>query len=299
MDHVIGNVVQEKRQDVTTKSAEVKALSHIAMLSPNPERLADYYSEMLGMERTTTTNDGRIYMRCNKIHHSLVIIPGEKVGLEHIAFTVESEEKLAEAKGKVEAFGYKVIDSPFEPGQGKGIRFTGPQNIVIELVNGMELVNEPIKRSLRPKKLGHINFASQNPKEFVKFWTEVLGFKVSDQVQEQMFWMYCNEDHHTVAVIKSDWPTGIHHYAWELSDFTEFRLLCDQQLELGKTMEYGPGRHGPGNNLFTYHFDADGNRIELFSDLVQVWEDHKPKIWEMKPTTVNQWGPAPPESWLV
>ena len=61
---------------------------------------------------------------------------------------------------------------------------------------------------------------------------------------------------------------------------------------------YGPGRHGPGNNLFIYFHDVDGNIVEFSADMQQIWDDTKyvPKVWNPNERWSNRWGtPASPE----
>ena len=47
-------------------------------------------------------------------------------------------------------------------------------------------------------------------------------------------------------------------------------------------LHWGPGRHGPGHNLFTYHRDPDGNVIELFTQLDSMIDEAK-GYWEPRP----------------
>ena len=39
---------------------------------------------------------------------------------------------------------------------------------------------------------------------------------------------------------------------------------------LGITLWWGPGRHGPGNNLFFMIEDPDGHKVEFSAELVHV-----------------------------
>ena len=50
------------------------------------------------------------------------------------------------------------------------------------------------------------------------------------------------------------------------------------------------GRHGPGNNLFIFIEDPDGNWIEISAEL-EVIHDRQVKVWKHEPKTLNLWGP--------
>ena len=82
--------------------------------------------------------------------------------------------------------------------------------------------------------------------------------------------------------------------------------MLDHLGKNGFRLHWGPGRHGPGHNLFTYHKDPDGNTIELFTQLDIIHDEAKgyweprpwhetypqyPRTWEVDIATVNIWGP--------
>jgi catechol-2,3-dioxygenase len=142
----------------------------------------------------------------------------------------------------------------------------------------------------------------------VRFYGEVLGFRVSDWRQDFFVFMRCGPDHHTVNFATSD-KIKMHHIAFELKDVAEMTRACDF---LGKNkfkIIWGPGRHVIGDNIFTYHKDPDGHIIELYTELARIdsedlgyfvprpWREdrpYKPTVWG--PDTLgNLWGPpAPP-----
>jgi len=74
-------------------------------------------------------------------------------------------------------------------------------------------------------------------------------------------------------------------------------------------LAWGPGRHGAGHNIFTYHHDPDGNLVELFTQLDVITDESKgyfeprpwhdsfpqyPRTWEVDMAAVNSWGPINP-----
>jgi catechol-2,3-dioxygenase len=90
---------------------------------------------------------------------------------------------------------------------------------------------------------------------------------------------------------------GLDHYAFELADWAAFRAWGDFLAAQGVDIIWGPGRHGPGNNLFFFVLDPDGNRVEFSCEMEQFHDEtmtYTPRIWEADPHTVNLWGPGPP-----
>jgi hypothetical protein len=58
-------------------------------------------------------------------------------------------------------------------------------------------------------------------------------------------------------------------------------------------VKWGPGRHGPGNNLFLFVHDPDGNWVELSAEIEVVAPDRPLGFWPHEERTLNSWGSAP------
>ena len=60
------------------------------------------------------------------------------------------------------------------------------------------------------------------------------------------------------------WPflqTGqakVNHYAYDLADWGELKKTCDHLWKNDVPIIFGPGRHGPGHNIFIYIPDPAG-----------------------------------------
>ena len=99
------------------------------------------------------------------------------------------------------------------------------------------------------------------------------------------------------------------HTAFELRDWGHMLTACDHLSLNGYKLLWGPGRHGIGHNLFTYHRAPNGLITELFAQLDQMNEalgyfeprpwhrDHpqRPKVWTPDPNASNYWGAGAPE----
>ena len=52
----------------------------------------------------------------------------------------------------------------------------------------------------------------------------------------------------------------------------------------------GPGRHGPGDNLFFMVSDPDGNSVELSAEIEIVADNREMGDWLHEERTLNYWG---------
>ena len=51
-----------------------------------------------------------------------------------------------------------------------------------------------------PLKLGHVAYRVDDVQKTVKFYCDVLGFRVSDWHADHFAFLRCNTDHHTVIL---------------------------------------------------------------------------------------------------
>jgi catechol 2,3-dioxygenase-like lactoylglutathione lyase family enzyme len=179
----------------------------------------------------------------------------------------------------------------------KSIWFSGPEGHVFEVFIGMA-PDQPrhTGRGVQPKKFGHPMLKSEKPRETQEFLEQVLGFRLSDDVGDgTLLFLRCNTDHHGIGITKGG--EGLHHYAWEVENLAILGLLGDVLEKNNGRFLWGPGRHGAGGNLFTYHLDPAGCVVEYYADLIKIYDEatYRPGRWEMSDYRfANLWGPGIP-----
>ena len=61
----------------------------------------------------------------------------------------------------------------------------------------------------------------------------------------------------------------------------------------GRTLEWGVGRHGPANNVFSYFIGPGGFIIEYTGDVDQIDDSYRvgtPEDWKWPPNRIDRWG---------
>ncbi len=144
------------------------------------------------------------------------------------------------------------------------------------------------------------------------WYCNVLGLRVSDWMADFFSFLRCDRDHHTINLIGTGQNLH-HHTAFELRDWGHMQTACDFLSKNGLKIIWGPGRHGIGHNLFTYHRGPNGLITELFAELDQIaddeiglfeprpWHRDNPqmtKVWPKGPESANLWGPPPPDEMM-
>ncbi len=290
-----------------------RGLGHLSFRVPNFEDSFAHATQILGL-REVTRIGGAAYLTTGEPHHTLELIPSDRAALDHIGLEVMSSLALEELRTALEREGVPLLaPAAQEPGLAQSIRFKAPGGFVFEVyvpvppepqpaggsnprtrrighITADALYNGP---GVRPRKLGHAMLRCEHVLEMERFLEHVLGFRLSDRIGSDIVWMRCGPDHHTLNIVRG--PNGLHHYAWEVESWADLERMGDHLLANGMTYIWGPGRHGPGNNLFSYHLDPAGVVVEYFADLLRVEDEatYQPLDWPNTDRTLNQWGPGP------
>ena len=96
---------------------------------------------------------------------------------------------------------------------------------------------------------------------------ETLGFKVP--TAPHMRFMRCNRKHHALAYAKSD-LASLNHIAFEMRDMDAVMRGIGRLRDAGHELVWGPGRHGPGNNVFGYFVAPWGGIVEYTAEVSEV-----------------------------
>ena len=269
-------------------------LSHLSLAVADPSAVAFFYAENLGMSVDEELADGAVRLGWGQGFHALELREGE--GLDHVGLSLPSAEALAELEARVVSHGVAV-----ERREGDG---NHPDAIVVRDPDGQTIeLHGPVDRSgehaadpgRRPVRIHHVTFGTTSVANQVAFYQEVLGFRTSDLMENVFAWMRCNREHHTVAVVDAERP-GLDHYCYEVDSWESLKIWCDELASRDVRITWGPGRHGPGNNLFIMFDDPAGNRIELSCEMERFWDetvDYSGRTWSISDRTLNLWGPMP------
>ena len=202
--------------------------------------------------------------------------------------------------------------SAVEPVTGTIVRVAVRPRIVIEPAVLPTLYNGPGRidrwgrapfltraEPVRPRKLGHAVIGSTDLQTTMKFFTEGLGFNVSDYMGDKAAFLRCSVEHHNVLVMAA--PVNfMHHTSWQVDDIDEVGRGAHAMLENNPERHiWGLGRHHAGANFFWYLKDPAGNFSEYYSDMDTVAEE---ELWSPEVLHGLQglyaWGPPPPPSFL-
>ena len=276
----------------------IKRPAHVALRVPDLDTSVRWATTVMGM-RVTRRDDGEAYLTHSDCHHSLQYIAGDRAALDHVALEAHDGAALDALAERLRGAGIELCsETPQEHGLDRALRFRGPAGHVFEVFTGMQHAG-PVHTGtgVQPRKFSHPMLACEDTAATVSLLIDTMGFRLSDDVGEgTLVFMRCNADHHGVGVGRGP-RTGLNHYAWEVESLATLGQLGDVLARNGGAFIWGPGRHGAGGNIFTYHFDPAGAIVEYCADLYRVWDEatYVPGRWSLDdPRFANLWGPGPP-----
>jgi catechol 2,3-dioxygenase len=277
-------------------------VAHVALRVPDLDRSVAYAEDVLGL-RVSERREDAVYLTCNERHHEHMLLPGDAVACDHIAFEALDRPTFDRTVQRIEAAGLDVVArGRTEAGIRDAIRFAGPGGIVIEVLHGMAHDQPRRYDSIapRPVKFEHITVKSTEKTELERVLIDVVGLRMSDRAEDAVSWLRAGEEHHGVSVIAAP-VDGLHHYAWTIDAFGTFARIGDHLLQRDRTFLWGPGHHGIGDNYFCYAFDADGVIVEYSAAMQRIddEETYEPRVWPDVPLSVNRWGNPPPPAEFV
>src|SRR5690606_25776313 len=96
----------------------------------------------------------------------------------------------------------------------------------------------------------------------------------------------------------------LHHYSFEVQDFTQYMKLGDLLDRFDRQLLWGPGRHRPGDNTYAYYVSPCGAMVECSGAMSTIADDYgfEPNVITnlARPgnvRTMNVWGTPAPVEW--
>ena len=137
----------------------------------------------------------------------------------------------------------------------------------------------------------HAVLNARNLEQMLDFYTNVLGFAVSDRgpmggpgAPDIVFMSNNGDEHHQVALVQlrdESTATSLNHIAFRVESFDEVKEMSQRLAD--RNVDILPLSHG--NTLSLYFSDPENNGIEVFWDT--PWHVDQPQgvVWD---TSLNQ-----------
>jgi catechol 2,3-dioxygenase-like lactoylglutathione lyase family enzyme len=296
----------------------VRALLYYALEVPD-QTVGERFYQAFGLAPKPARDDA-VHLRAAPLaHESVLLYPGPRKRLHHIAFGAPGDE-FAATRDALRRAGVTEVDPPRGALEG-GLWVRDPDGNTLNIrPEGQEVPppDPPLKLNspghigriaergypeagagASPRRLGHVLLFTPDVDRQVDFYTRILGMRFSDRARSVIAFLRCTTDHHNLALLASQGP-GFHHGSFEVGSVDEIAMGAIRMRTAGWEPAWGPGRHVIGSNFFYYIRDPWGSFAEYFHDLDYIPEDcgWAPRDFP-EADALYRWGPPVPDDFGV
>ena len=276
----------------TLQTSTPARLCYLHLASKDPQQQVDFYRRLLDMDGLTQADGSWLLQGPQR---AMLISPADHSGLLAAAYDLGSQAHLSALRTRLLGNGCNVeaLDSPLLEAGAFQIRDPQGRQSIFGVSRGASTLD----RNGMPGRLQHVVFQTTELEAMIDFYVNTVGFTVSDNVVDEQSgqlttcFLRSDDEHHSLAFFrgsKNEWD----HHCYETNEWNDIRDWGDRFAKERITLFFGPGRHGPGNNLFFMVVDADRNRLEFSAELQITEATRPPGVWPQEEYTLNSWGRA-------
>ncbi|CAM8671353.1 MULTISPECIES: VOC family protein [Sphingobium] len=265
-------------------------LRSIELAMPGAADAATFMTDIWGMAPAKVVGDIH-YLRGSGTFPYLVAFEESADAYVRSTTFVCTSDRLEQLKRSVTIAGLPAMPVVSEDlGGGHGIIVELAEGELLRfLVDAQEV--EPIEGADLPVKLTHVVFNSADAEMTGHLAEDALGFRVSDRTKGMVF-VRCNDSHHSTAFARAG-ISSLNHIAFEMEDLDAVMRGIGRLRDQDMAPAWGPGRHGPGANVFAYFIAPFGPVIEFSTAVNKVPDDYRPgapEDWTWPEKRIDQWG---------
>lgn len=276
----------------------VSSLRSVEIGLPDVAAAEAFFTGTWGLSVTARQGDA-VYLRgTGADHHLLALHAADKPELRMVTLRAPSTRELDQLLQTVPAKGGSVLSprAPVtEPGGGEAVIVRDPQGRIVRIVTGDARHPDTEGHRDRPIRLAHAVLNSHDVAEGLRFYENAFGMQLSDRTRIMAFIRIPTQprgDHHSIALADAD-NDCLNHIAFVMPDLESVMRGGGRMKDAGYGIEWGPGRHGPGNNSFNYFVGPAGFVIEYTADVEQIDDSYPvrgPEDWKWPAGRVDHWG---------
>lgn len=282
----------------------ISQLAHVELMTPRVEESASFLTDVMGLQESGRDGES-IYLRCwgDFFFHSVQLTEGPQPALGHIGWRTEGPQALDRAVQRLEQAGVGEGWSEGQRGHGPAFRYRGPGGHVQEVFWEVERFAAPsderstfparaqrhAPRGVAARQLDHVTVVTRDPYGDSEWYRDTLGYRfmeytgLDENPDLIVFSMITtNEKSHDLGLIVdfTDVAGRINHLAFWVDAVEDVLRAADVLMESGTEIEFGPGRHGMGEQTYLYFREPGGMRFEINSGGYRNYQpDWQPVKW--------------------
>ena len=289
---------------------EIMSMGYIRVASTDLDQWRTFADKVLGLAASRGPNPEHLYYRIDEVSARVVVFPAEADRLEATGWEVADHQALQAARLHLKEAGVVFEEgTPDELAERRVqelIRFSDPWDNVFELFHGITYESRPIVTPYAAKfvtgdqGMGHIVIPVTDDVEALRFYTEVLGFRLRDSMSMpgefvgkepgSKVWLRflgVNPRHHSLAFLPMPNPAKCVHVMLEVDELDHVGRALERVRKHKAPLSATLGRHMNDEMVSFYVKSPGGFDVEFGCEGLRV-DDHK---WVARESTaVSYWG---------
>jgi 3,4-dihydroxy-9,10-secoandrosta-1,3,5(10)-triene-9,17-dione 4,5-dioxygenase len=289
---------------------EVRSLGYVRVSATDLEAWRTFGGKVLGLAETRGPVAGQLCFRIDQVWARLVVVPADVDRLECSGWELADHQALQDAREHLAKAGVVFEEGTAEELAERRvqelIRFTDPWDNVFELFHGIAYERRPVVTPYAAdfvtgeQGMGHLVLPVTDDVEALRFYTEVLGFRLRDSMSMpgefvgkepgSKVWLRflgVNPRHHSLAFLPMPNPAKCVHIMLEVDELDHVGRALERvrrhQAKLSATL----GRHMNDEMISFYVRSPGGFDVEFGTDGLRVDDDR----WVARESTaVSYWG---------
>ena len=288
----------------------IASLGYLRIESADLGAWREFGVKVLGMVEGRGPDPGAVYLRLDEFPARLVILAGERDRLLASGWEVADEAALERLGRALDAAGVAVkTGTPAELADRRVadmLRFDDPAGNALEVFCGAALEHRPAVSPYGNRfvtgglGLGHVVLPVAEEEPALRFYTEVLGFRLRDSIRmaPELFgrpagpplWMRflgCNPRHHSLALAPFPAQAGIVHLMIEVAALDDVGRAMDRCARRGAPVSASLGRHA-NDLMVSFYVRTPGGFDVEYGTGGRLVDD---ATWVTRETTaISLWG---------
>jgi 3,4-dihydroxy-9,10-secoandrosta-1,3,5(10)-triene-9,17-dione 4,5-dioxygenase len=281
-------------------------LGYVVVETPDLEAWRTFATQILGM-RAESGPDGSLYLKMDDRDFRFALVPGTADRLQASGWGVATQKEYDALRDRLNQADIQIQGATPQESEARKVQdffaFTDPEGGRHEVfwgpVGAFESFFSPIGVSgfvTGDMGLGHVVLPAANFDRTQKFWTEVMGFGLSDILHMQVgpgaktrfHFLHCgNGRQHSLAFGEMPSKTGCLHVMLEMASLDDVGKAMDRVQAGEVPVLMTLGRHVNDDMISFYVIGPGGFIFEIgWGGAIKQWERHT--VFET--TRPSHWG---------
>lgn len=220
----------------------VTALGYVCLETSHTDDWISFGREVLGLRVEPPEPDGSVRMRMDDRWARLILASGERESIVCYGWEVRDAAALSDIARRLDEAQFHPVVGTTDDRQRRRVEglisCKDPAGNELEFFYGQRRICEPFYASPHVSAfktgdlgLGHVVIEVEDIDKCLPFYTDVLGFRVSDQLARSLYFLRCNQRHHSIALANLNGKNRVLHIMLEVATLDDVGRVFDRALD--------------------------------------------------------------------